>query len=206
MSASTPSLVLFDLDGVLVDYDRGARVAHLAGATGTSGARVWQALFESGLEGRFDAGSIDTAAYLKALGDALDAAVDVALWTAARRAAMRLAPDTVDLVRAASARCDVAILTNNGRLLIEQLPHLLPPLADLFADRALCTAALGRTKPDPDAFALAAARLGHAPEATLFVDDSPANVDGARAAGLRAEHVASPRHLRGTLARHLGLG
>lgn len=203
MRSAAPSLVLFDLDGVLVDYDRSLRVRHLAQATGASEPVVWHALFDSGLEARFDAGSISTDAYLGALGEALGRPVGIALWTAARGAAMRLDRTTVALVALVATRCDVALLTNNGCLLIEQLPRLLPSLAALFGDRALCSAALGHSKPDPAAFELATSRLGHAPEASLFVDDAPANVDGARRAGLRAEHVASPAHLRAALARHL---
>lgn len=47
--------------------------------------------------------------------------------------------------------------------------------------------------------------LGHAPEATLFLDDSPANVEGARRAGLQAAHVAGPQALGDVLAAY-GLG
>ncbi|QIG44408.1 HAD-IA family hydrolase [Nocardioides anomalus] len=47
---------------------------------------------------------------------------------------------------------------------------------------------LGVTKPDPAFFTEAAARIGAAPETILFVDDTEANVHGARAAGLAAEH------------------
>lgn len=202
---SAPSLVLFDLDGVLVDYDRSLRVGHLAEATGAAEATVWSALFESGLEAGFDAGTIDTDTYLQALGDALGHPVAVPLWTKARAAAMRLLPETVDLVSDLATRCEVALLTNNGCLLVEQLPEVLPSLAALFDGRALCSASLGCTKPDPAVYVLALERLGHPPGATLFVDDSPANVDGARRAGLRAEHVPSPAHLREVLARHLPL-
>ena len=205
MRLSAPSLVLFDLDGVLVDYDRSLRVRHLAEATGATDAAVWSALFESGLEARFDAGTIDTDAYLQALGDALGHPVDVPLWTAARAAAMRLLPETVHLVSDLAARREVALLTNNGCLLVEQLAEVLAPLAALLKGRALCSASLGCTKPDPAVYRLALERLGHPPGATLFLDDSVANIDGARRAGLRAEHVPSPAHLRDRLARHLPL-
>ena len=203
MTLSAPSLVLFDLDGVLVDYDRSLRVRHLADATGAAEAAVWSALFESGLEARFDAGAIDTEAYLRTLGDALGHPINVPLWTAARAAAMRLLPETLDLVNDVAAHCELALLTNNGCLLVEQLPEVLPSLAGLFDGRALCSASLGCTKPDPAVYRLALERLGHPPGATLFLDDSIANVDGARRAGLRAEHVPSPAHLREVLARHL---
>jgi putative hydrolase of the HAD superfamily len=47
---------------------------------------------------------------------------------------------------------------------------------------------LGAAKPDPAFFVEAAARIGDVPEAILFVDDSAANVEGARTAGMPALH------------------
>lgn len=193
-----PSLVLFDLDGVLVDYDRGARTRHLARVAGCSEAHAWTVLFESGLEQRFDAGSVTTEGYLDELGHA----IDVDSWTAARAAGVRLAPETVALLGAVAGRLDVAILTNNGHLLVERLPLIAPGLFPLLQGRVLCSAAVGHRKPEPMAYAIALERLGHPPAATLFLDDMQANVDGARRAGLHAELVASPASLRDVLARH----
>ncbi|GAB6197419.1 HAD-IA family hydrolase [Lysobacter xanthus] len=200
-----PTLVLFDLDGVLVEYDRGARVRHLAEALRVEPAAVHAALFESGLEDRFDAGTIGARDYLAALGDALGVAVDVATWAAARGAAMRLDPATVGLLRAVARRCDVAILTNNGGLLLDVLPRLLPSLADVFGERMLCSGGFGVRKPEPRVYLDAVRHLGHAPASTLFLDDAPANVDGARRAGLRSAHVPQSAAL-GDVLRAYGLG
>jgi glucose-1-phosphatase len=41
-------LVLFDMDNVLCDYDRGKRVAHLAGLARSTSERVDKAIWESG--------------------------------------------------------------------------------------------------------------------------------------------------------------
>ena len=203
--STTPSLVLFDLDGVLVDYDRAARVAHLAAAIDVDAAALYAVLFDSGLEDRFDAGEIEGEAYLEAIGAPFGRRVDHATWCAARGAAMRLDPHTMVRVEAVAARCDVALLTNNGGLLIDALPALLPTLAACFDGRLLASARLGARKPDPQVFRSAVAMLGHAPEWTLFLDDSPANVDGARRAGLQAAHVAGPQALGDVLAAY-GLG
>jgi putative hydrolase of the HAD superfamily len=47
---------------------------------------------------------------------------------------------------------------------------------------------LGVAKPDPAFFTRAADRIGADVETILFIDDNPANVEGARTAGLPAEH------------------
>jgi 2-haloacid dehalogenase len=54
-------------------------------------------------------------------------------------------------------------------------------------------------KPDPRIFELTVRRTGLDPATTLFTDDSPRNVDAARACGLRAELFTEPQRLRATM-------
>lgn len=63
---------------------------------------------------------------------------------------------------------------------------------------------IGVTKPDPRAYEIAASRLGVEPSDCLFVDDSEANVLGAREVGMRAEVFRSPVQARELALDHLG--
>jgi putative hydrolase of the HAD superfamily len=54
-------------------------------------------------------------------------------------------------------------------------------------DAIVTSAEAGAPKPDPAVFALALARLDVAPQLAVHVGDAPADVEGARAAGLRFE-------------------
>ncbi|MEI4469917.1 HAD family hydrolase [Frigidibacter sp. MR17.24] len=54
-------------------------------------------------------------------------------------------------------------------------------------------------KPDARIFAILCTRAGVAPERCLFVDDSAANVAGARAAGMAAHHFTTPEALEADL-------
>lgn len=201
MSTARPSLVLFDLDGVLVAYDRHGRIAHLGAALGRDPALVQAVLFGSnGLEDRYDAGELSTDDYLDALGTALDCRVDRPTWSAARIASMSCTVDTCLRVASLAHRCEVAILSNNGALVAEILPHAVPALFPTFEDRVFCSGLLGASKPSPDAFLRVVERLGHAAQHTLFLDDNFDNVEGARNAGLYAERVAQPGHFDAILA------
>jgi 2-haloacid dehalogenase len=68
----------------------------------------------------------------------------------------------------------------------------------------LLSGEIGITKPDRRIFDELCHRFGLVPEDTLFVDDNPPNVDGARAAGLQAVRFEAATTLRGQLFR-LGL-
>ena len=69
---------------------------------------------------------------------------------------------------------------------------------------------VGAAKPDPEFFHRVVRRIGAPPHEVLFVDDNEANVEGARTAGLVAEHwhfERGPESLLTLLGSHgIGLG
>lgn len=57
----------------------------------------------------------------------------------------------------------------------------------------------GLVKPDPEIFERVLGRFDLHPSRTLFIDDSPVNVEAAAAMGIKAVLFESPRQLRATL-------
>lgn len=196
---NTPALLLFDLDGVLVRYDRATRAQALAERCGASMQEVAQALFGSGLEDAADRGQLDTRRYLGALSELLGIPVSIEDCVHARAQAMHVESAVLELARRASAQCQLAIFSNNGTLLREQLQTMCPPLFPLFQDRVRVSAELRACKPEPEAFRRCLDSLAAAADDTLFIDDNAGNVHGARMAGLRAHHYRSISELRDTL-------
>ena len=197
--------LLLDFDNVLARYRREHRVAHLATHAGTAFDRVWQALYGSGLEARYDAGRVDTAAYLRTLGEAIGAEVDVDAWIEARVAATTADPQAVARLLALDPALPMGVLTNNGQLMAEAIPRIVAPLYPRLHGRVLCSGSLGGRKPDPQVYLRALERLGWNAVDTLFVDDLFVNVQGARRAGLQADSVRDARAL-GRVLRRFGLG
>lgn len=78
-----------------------------------------------------------------------------------------------------------------------------PRYGDLLApfSAVYCSCDIGARKPDPAAFLEVAKRIGIAPEKIGFFDDHPANVQGAREAGLLAQEVHSAANVRAALQR-----
>ena len=57
-------------------------------------------------------------------------------------------------------------------------------------------------KPDPEIYRLLLTRYGLEARNCIFVDDSKANVDGARAVSMHGIHFVEPMDLAAELARH----
>jgi len=195
--------LLLDFDGVLVNYARHLRVRHLADACGRTPAEVHAALFDSGLERQFDLG-LDSATYLQQLSAALGVPISIAHWQQARIAASPPQAGVVDRVERIARTLPIAILTNNGTLMAQTIPRILPTLAPMLEGRILCSGELGGRKPDRAVFLSAVERLDARPARTLFVDDLFVNVRGARLAGLHADTANDSRSF-GKLMHRFGI-
>lgn len=86
-------------------------------------------------------------------------------------------------LRAAGIKC--ALATNQQDVRVAHM-RAMPEYDSVFDDQ-FYSSEVGLAKPDPAFFAHIVEQLGVPAETALFVDDVPANVDGARAAGLHAE-------------------
>ncbi len=202
MIAPRLDLLLLDFDGVLARYERALRCAHLAQAAGCTPAHVMQALFDSGLERAYDSGGLDTSRYLQRLSEAIGARVDEATWIAARVVACQADPRIVAMIASVAAERPVAVLTNNGPLMAQAVPHIVPTLFPALDGRVLCSGMFGGRKPQAAVYAQALERLGARAATTLFVDDLFVNVQGARRAGLHADTVVDARSMRRVLGRY----
>jgi len=89
------------------------------------------------------------------------------------------------LMAAVRPHARVGIVSNN--VLDEQQEKLRVCSLDQFVDELVVSGEVGVSKPDPIIFRVALDRLGVTPEETVMVGDSwTADVEGARAAGIRA--------------------
>ncbi len=199
------SILILDLSGVLLEFDPGARLAALSQASGLTPADIQARVFESGLSPGWDRGARDSAAGVRAdLRSAIgfagsDQALDDA-WSLAFRPmpeAVALLPQTPDPTLVA--------FSNNGPLEEEILTARHPEAFRGFGARWM-THRLGATKPDPRAYRELELRLGVEPGEITFLDDSPANVEAAAAAGWQAELCRSTQDLARVLRAHRDAG
>jgi glucose-1-phosphatase len=193
------AVVLFDLNGVLYQYDRAARIDALAAVTGCGADVIKAAIWNSGFEDSGDAGALDAAAYLRGFGRAIGYNLSEADWVASLRAAIAPIPSTLALLPKIRPRVVCAVLTNNNLLVRKHFSTLYPEVSGRVGNRAFVSAEFGARKPDPEVYRTCLTRLRLEPETALLIDDSEANVAGARAAGLSGHHSADPDDLEAEL-------
>jgi glucose-1-phosphatase len=89
----------------------------------------------------------------------------------------------VDIVRTLRPQYRVAMLSNVGRGLIDQL-FTDAELNELF-DTTILSSDVGMVKPDPEIFKYACNQLGLLPEECMMVDDIEENIDAAKMIGMQ---------------------
>lgn len=194
--------VVFDMDGVLCHYRIERRLALLASWSGQSKDAIHAAIWSSGFEDEAERGVVSADQYLRGFGERMGYPLSAAQWVEARRAAIEPNLAVLSLARQLSTHHPVGMFTNNPLLLKRHIAEVFPAVADIFGTRAVFSAELGRSKPDPEAFRRLAAHLGLAPAEILYFDDDATYVAGAREAGLSAHPAGEAADVRTGLAVH----
>lgn len=193
--------VLFDMDGVLSRYDFALRLELLAASSGVPAPEIERLIFDSGFDAAADDGAYTADEYMAEFSRRLSAPVSTDQWLDARRASMSVDLDMLSLVQEVARGVQVSMLTNNGPVLRAHLAGVAPEIAALFGERAFFSCQFGTGKTSPEVFKLVLAEIEGVPETTLFIDDTAAYLENARAAGLQTHHFRGYRRLREELER-----
>jgi 2-haloacid dehalogenase len=187
-------IVLFDLGGVLLPFDRERRVRAIVRALDIT-PETARAFMASDIHARLDIGQASEAEVAAALSEVAGRTV-----TAAETRALLLSvfePPNMplwDLVVVLSEEIPVGGFSDNPAFVLELFPQgaVLSPM--------FWSAELGLSKSGSEAFASVAGRLGLDPAAILFIDDSAANVAQAKTAGWDAIPFLSNDQVIGELS------
>lgn len=190
--------VIFDLDGLLLDTE--SINERLNRAIAARYGREFDPAVKAEIAGR------DALTSAQILVETLDLPLDAEAFRQLRRELVaRWQPQAAPMPGAVELsthfhRCNIpqAIATSSSRgpFAWKSAPH-----RDWFACFACAVLgddpAVARAKPAPDLFLTAADRLGADPARCLVFEDSPAGVEAAKAAGMRAIAVPDPSFDRG---------
>jgi len=199
---TTPTTVVFDLGGVLIDWDPRHLYRRLLPEDEVEpfldeiGFREWNHAQDAG-------GSWDEA--VERLASRHPQRRDLIAAYPARfpETMTGPVPGTVELLRELHAGGTRLLALTNWSAETYPYAEATFEFLGLFED-VVVSGVEGVAKPDPALFTLLVERYELDPAATVFVDDSPANVEAAATAGLQALRFTDADALRGALSR-LGL-
>lgn len=192
-------IVLFDLGGVLIELSSVQSMGRFFGELPED--EVWGRWLACPWVRRFERGHCSAHDFAHGMVDSWSMSTSPEVFLDAFLHWPRgLMPGARELARATRSRLPIGCLSNTnvlhaGRHASEEAVY------DLFDHRFL-SHEIGLVKPDREIFDHVLAELGLPAANVLFLDDNQINVDGARAAGLRAERTRGLADVRAALARH----
>ena len=189
-----PEVLLFDLGRVLIDINFDRCFAAWAHAAGMRPEAVRERFV---IDKRFqdhERGKLSCEAFFAGVSESIG--LGLAPETTRRGWNAIFGPE-VDGIRARLLRLRdsyrLYALSNTNVAHAEHFQRQLPEMLDTLHGQFL-SHELGLRKPDAAIYAHVVEAVGVAPEAILFLDDSPRNLRGAERIGMRTQLVRDPRH------------
>jgi putative hydrolase of the HAD superfamily len=203
--------LILDLGGVLIDVDYRATARHFEGLGVAGFDRLYSKAKQTDLFDRFETGALSPQGFRDEVRVLLGAALSDAEIDAGWNAMLgTIPPQRIALVRALKQRYQLLLLSNTNAIHVPAFEAIIArdlgitDFKGLFHG-AYYSCALGMRKPDAAIYRHVLALHGADPARTLFIDDSIQHVIGARAAGLRAEHLQLEQEDVVAMAERLGL-
>ena len=196
--------LLFDFGGVLIEISFDRVFARWADLAGVDVERVRDRFSHGEAYQGHERGELTFAAYFQSLREDLGIELtDAQFGHGWNQVFGPEHEETVELLRELRSRVPLYLFSNTNAFHYDywraRYAQALEPFRRMFI-----SCEMGVRKPHREAFQRVAAEIGVAPARILFFDDTEANLDGAREAGMHAVHVASPADVRAAVAPWLG--
>jgi putative hydrolase of the HAD superfamily len=204
LSPGSADALLFDLGRVVIDIDFSRAIACWAGHAGCQPEAIVARYVRDEAYRMHEVGKISDEVYFDSLRGSLGIAISDAQflegWNAIFAGAM---PDIADLLPRAARHMPLYAFSNTNRPHVDYFSKEYAGLLGHFRELYL-SSSIGLRKPDAEAFDHVVAAMGVSASRIVFFDDLAENVEGARARGLTAVHVTSPRDV-GEALKTLGI-
>ena len=193
-----PTILLFDLGGVLVDLGDPAGAMQL----NMDNESFWKLWLSSPLVHQFETGRLDTSGFVAAFSTTLGIADAVEFAQRLRAWRLPMFDGVEQYLRSLAEEHALALLSNTNEL---HWRHVLAQ-TDVFASfaRVFLSYETGNAKPAPAAFRDVIEHFACAPGQIAFLDDNPGNVAAAKATGMRAKQVRGFAELRQAVDELIG--
>ncbi len=202
--------LIFDLGNVLIDLDFAATEKQLRRMLGAHFRASFARNEQEGLFEAFEKGLISEEVFFAQLQRLAGRHIGTAELKAAWNAMLLAFPlERLEWVATLRSRYRTYVLSNTNATHLEWVyRHLrvrygIEDYESRFFDKVWYSHHLHMRKPEPEIFAHVLAEAALEPAQTLFVDDNPANVAAAQAAGMVAVHHRPGNDIRDTLRPYL---
>ena len=192
-------LIISDFGGVICTFDYRIFCQRLAGRTGRTTDQVFAAAFGDRLQREFETGRLSGPAYHRAVMDRLGADVPYEEFFPMYGDIFTEIPATCDLLRRLHARYLLYLLSDTNEIHFGYVRETVGILR-VFRE-FIVSYQVGAMKPDPRIYGEALHRSGLPATACVFVDDRPANVEGAARVGMHALLFQSAEQCAAELTR-----
>jgi putative hydrolase of the HAD superfamily len=192
-------LIISDFGGVICTFDYRIFCQRLAGRTGRTTDQVFASAFGDRLQREFETGRLSGPAYHRVVMDRLGADVPYEEFFPMYGDIFTEIPATCDLLRRLHARYLLYLLSDTNEIHFGYVRETVGILR-VFRE-CIVSYQVGAMKPDPRIYGEALRRSGLPATACVFVDDRPANVEGAARVGMHALLFQSPEQFAAELTR-----
>lgn len=192
--------LLFDLGGVLyqIDYSKVSNALNQLNPN-----LLFSQLQQHPIFDQFEIGAITPQEFRTKLNQLLqkqlsESEIDT-IWNSML---IGLFPDRLELIEVLSARYPIALLSNANAI---HYDYILPECEPIFKHfyKIFFSFEIGKRKPHPETFQWVLQQLQWKPEETLFIEDSPQHIHGAKQVGIQTLFLQDPHTLNQQLQQLL---
>lgn len=184
--------IIFDLGGVIINLDTPATIKAFEALGATDFSGVYNQLQQNPIFDQYDKGLVSDADFRRELNRLTGLELGDADFDRAWNAMLLDFPrHRLNLLATLKPKYRTFLLSNTNRVHIAafeadlQKNHGMPNLSSLF-EKAYYSCRMGLRKPDREIFDFVLNENNLDPAETLFIDDSPQHVEGAKQAGIQA--------------------
>ncbi|EJN14804.1 haloacid dehalogenase superfamily protein, subfamily IA, variant 3 with third motif having DD or ED [Bradyrhizobium sp. YR681] len=204
LSPGSADALLFDLGRVVLDIDFSRAIACWAGHAGCEPGAIVARYVRDEAYCLHEVGKISDEEYFQSLRNSLGIGISDAQflegWNAIFAGEM---PDIAELLPRAAKQMPLYAFSNTNRPHVDYFSKEYADVLGHFRTLYL-SSSIGLRKPDAAAFDHVVDAMGVPASRIVFFDDLAENIEGARARGLTAVHVTSPRDV-GNALKALGI-
>lgn len=195
-----PEFIYFDLGNVLLLFDQTKALQQMSAVANISPEHVHAALVDSGLQDRYEHGSVSSQQYYEEFSKLTNTAADYdQLWLAGCDMFSLNYSVVPLLAHLRSAGYRLGILSNTCEAHWDFVGKGKYTVIQAYFDEYILSFEVGSMKPEPDIYKAAQARAGVDASSIFFCDDREENVQGAREQGWDAELYTTPVRLAAAL-------